>query len=289
MVQEFFSSWHLFHYPYLAGWLICLLMAATGVFVVAKNQIFIGAAVAEASTLGIAFTLWLGGLSAAGSMEWLHSDEALSLSAVVFSVAASLVAGVWGESGREGHEGITGWLFLASMSLSVLIVSHSPIGMDEVLRLHSSSIIGATSTDVWVLFGLVLFLFVFLHFQNQKIVLLAVDPVMAGAVGVRTRLWSVLISLWLGLTVGWSMRIAGMVFTFGCLVLPVMAAKNLSREVKPLFWVAPAVSVAAGGVSYMVANYYDFPPGQMTVAVLSLLVLGSWAVRSGAGIFKKKG
>ena len=61
MIQDFASSWHLFHNSYLAGWLIGLLLALIGVLVVARNQIFIGVAVSQASTLGIALTMWLGG------------------------------------------------------------------------------------------------------------------------------------------------------------------------------------------------------------------------------------
>ena len=65
MIQDFAASWHLFHNSYLAGWLIGLLLALIGVLVVARNQIFIGVAVSQASTLGIALTMWLGGFRAA--------------------------------------------------------------------------------------------------------------------------------------------------------------------------------------------------------------------------------
>ena len=65
MIQDFAASWHLFHNSYLAGWLIGLLLALIGVLVVARNQIFIGVAVSQASTLGIALTMWLGDLRAA--------------------------------------------------------------------------------------------------------------------------------------------------------------------------------------------------------------------------------
>jgi ABC-type Mn2+/Zn2+ transport system permease subunit len=45
VIQEFLASWPLFHHTYLVGWLIGLLLALGGVLVVARDQIFIGAAV----------------------------------------------------------------------------------------------------------------------------------------------------------------------------------------------------------------------------------------------------
>ena len=53
-------SWALFHNTHLVGRLIRLLLALIGVLVVARDQIFIGAAVSQASTLGIAIALAVG-------------------------------------------------------------------------------------------------------------------------------------------------------------------------------------------------------------------------------------
>jgi zinc transport system permease protein len=79
--------------------------------------------------------------------------------------------------------------------------------------------------------------------------------------------------------VGLSIRSAGMLYTFGCLVLPALVAKNLCREVRPMFVVAPVVAVCAGAVGFMLANHYDDPPAQMTVALLCLLLTAAWLVR----------
>jgi ABC-type Mn2+/Zn2+ transport system permease subunit len=77
-----------------------------------------------------------------------------------------------------------------------------------------------------------------------------------------------------------------MLYTFGCLVLPALIAKNVCREVRPMFLVAPVVAVATGAVGFMLANHYDFPPAQMTVALLSFLLMVAWLLprmRRGTG------
>ena len=161
--------------------------------------------------------------------------------AVIFSILAASITGRGGETGKESHEAITGWVFLISASLSILIVSHSPHGLEEIHRLLSSSIIGATAADIWS-FSLLTFLTVFLILLlYRKILLFTLDPSMASAIGMKMKIWSLATSAWLGLAVGLSIRASGMLYTFGCLVLPALVAKNLCREVRHMFLVAPVV------------------------------------------------
>ncbi len=276
MIQNFLSSWDLFHLSYLAGWLISFLLAMIGVLVVARDQIFIGAAVSQASTLGIALTMWATGVFALDQFPWFHSDISLSVMAVVFSVIAASMTGRGEETGGESHEAVTGWVFLVSASLSILIVSHSPHGLEEIHRLLSSSIIGATVTDVWI-FSILSVLTVFLLiFFYRRILLFALDPSMARAIGMKITVWSLLTSAWLGLIIGLSIRSSGMLYTFGCLVLPALVAKNLCREVRGMFFVAPVVAVGNGIIGFMLANYYDYPPGQMIVALFCLELIVAW-------------
>lgn len=279
MIQAFFSSWPLFYHSYLAGWLISFLLSMVGVLVVARDQIFIGAAVSQASTLGIALTMWAASAIAVNQFPWLHSDAMLSVMAVIFSVMAASLTGRGEQTGKESHEAITGWVFLASASLSILIVSHSPLGLEEIHRLLSSSIIGATIVDVWIFSGLTLLTVSFLVLFYRRILLFALDPSMAVAIGMKIRVWNLVTSAWLGLTIGISIRASGMLYTFGCLVLPALVAKNLCREVRYMFLVAPIVAVGTGVIGFLLANQYDYPPGQMIVALFCLELTMAWMVR----------
>jgi ABC-type Mn2+/Zn2+ transport system permease subunit len=76
------------------------------------------------------------------------------------------------------------------------------------------------------------------------------------------------------------MRVSGLLYTFGSLVLPALVAKNLCREVATVFLVAPGVAVGTSALGFVLANYYDYPPAQMTVALLSLWLIVAWGVRS---------
>lgn len=286
MAGSFFASWTLFRYSYLEGWLVGLLLSLIGVIVVARDQIFIGAAVSQASTLGIALALCASGIfplhhdgNLSHGTSWLCCDSFQAMMAVAFSMLAALITSWANRTKRESHEAITGWVFLVSASLSVLVVAHSPHGLEEIRRIHSSSIIGATATDVGVFAVLLVMTVLFLAATHQRLLLFVMDPSMAAAVGMKVGRWAMFESLWLGLAVGLSIRASGMLFTLGSLVLPALVAKNLCREVRWMFFVAPAVALATNTVGFVLANYYDFPPAQMNVALTCLLLLVAWLFR----------
>ncbi len=280
MIDNFLASWPLFHYAYVSGWLIGLLLSLIGVLVVARDQIFIGAAVSQASMLGIAIGIWLGGVISQDIHSWWRSDLFHSAMGGVFAVLAALLTASGNRGGgQETHEALTGWVFLVSVSLAILLMAHSPIGMEEINRLSSSTIIGARRTDVWIFTAMLLGTAIMLWRYSYQALLLVIDPTMARAVGLRVEVWNGLIAVWLGLAVGFSIHVSGVVFSFASLVLPALAAKNVCRESRQMFVIAPAVSLVTDVSAFVLANYYDYPPGQMAAACLCLLVVGGWIVR----------
>ena len=280
MISEFLDSWPLFHNTYLAGWLIALVLALIGVIVVARDQIFVSAAVAQASSFGVALGMWTASLASIQTWNWLHSDGFLSGCAIAFAVASAMLTARTREPRRESSEAITGWIFLTAGSGAVLLLSHSPHGLEEVHRLLSSSLIGATNADVAGFTALTVASAIFFYFGWRRILLIALDPMTARALGIHPARWLIATSLALGLAAGLAIRTSGVLYTFGCLVLPGLVAKNLCREVRSMFFVAPVVAVAAAVGGFVIAHHADYPPGQMTVAILCLFLILAWLYRS---------
>jgi zinc/manganese transport system permease protein len=277
VIETFLASWDLFATTYLAGWLIAFTLATVGVWVVARDQIFLGVAVAQASTVGIATAFWLGGLGA--SAGWLGSDAVAAFFAVSASVATALLTAREGRSGSESAEAVTGWVFLVSASVPVLMMAHHPHGLEEIHRLMFSTLLGASVEDLWAFAALAVATAAAAAVLHPRLLLFALDPRMAGAVGMRRRRWNAATAIWLGLAVGLSIRVAGTLYSFGCLVLPALIAKNLSREIRPLLLIAPAVAVATAVAGFVLANHWDVPPAHVTVALLCGLLLAAWAIR----------
>ncbi len=270
MIEEFFASWALFHTSYIAGWLVAALLAVVGIVVVARDQIFIGAAVSQASTLGIAVALWLEvTLQASGS--FIASEEFHFALGVAFAIAAAIAMGRGGGAGHVSYEAAAGWVFLSAGSLAILIVSRTPHALEEVTRLGTSSLIGATRAEVVLLGTLLVTTILLLAWRMRALLLFVTDTEMAGAVGLRLPAWRVVAGFWLGAAVGLSLHVTGMAYTFACLVLPALAARGLVREMRTLFWVAPAIALGATATAFVLANAWDYPPGQVAVVILAVL------------------
>ena len=279
MFNEFRLSWDLFRYTYISGWAIGLLLSVSGVFIVAKDQIFIGAAISQASTLGIAAALAAGSIFGAGSCPCFHSQFFIAAMAVLFSIAASVITSRKKERGHESEEAVTGWIFLLSSGLSILVVSKSPHGLEEINRLLSSSIIGATFTDAALFCFLFIVTAAFVYKFHRHITLLAIDAEMAAALGLKAGRWNFLLSAWLGLIIALSIRVSGMLFVFGCLVLPAMISKSFCREIKTMFWLAPAIAAAVNVSSFIIANSCDFPPAQLSISLMAVMLPFAWGVK----------
>jgi len=281
VIESFLASWDLFHNAYLAGWGIALLLSLLGVWVVARDQIFIGAAVAQASTFGVAVALWLAGLS--GGLAFLETHPGRSFAAILFGLLATLLTARGGSEGRESHEAITGWVFLVSGAGATLILARSPHGLEEIKRLLTSSLIGAGPADVWQFAVFSALAVAAAAALRRPLLLYAIDPEMAGAVGMRIRRWGIGVALVLGVSIGLAIHVAGTLYTFGCLVLPALVARSLAREVGQMLWLAPLVGVSGSVVGFILANEYDFPPAQVTVVLLCAALTGGWAYRRWRG------
>ena len=268
MINEFLQSWSLFSDTYIGAILIGLCLSLLGVVVVARGNVFVAAALSQASLFGVAISLFFG-----------FSQPVFS--AVLFSVAAAMLLARHSTAGGDNatSEEMTGWIFLLGASLSVLLLARMPYGLKEIQSLFASSIIGVNTMDITIFGGLFLTMVAFLVMRMRRLTLYLSDPVMAAAVGVNIFLWSILIACSLGLATGLAIRSSGMLFTFGCMVLPPQMAKNLCRDMTGMFWVSPFMSLGSIIMGLMIGNYYDLPPAQTVVALMSLMLLLSWVFR----------
>jgi zinc transport system permease protein len=272
------NSWPLLGGAWIAGWLVAGVLAVPGVVTVAREQIFIGAAVAQAATCGVAigFTLLPLLSSTSSHLHGARQDFVTGTCALIAGIGAALLTSSSHRSQRGSPESRTGWIFLLSASVGVLLLTASPYGANEVARLVTSSILGATDSDVG-LFVAVTFLtgLVTILFRN-KLVLLAVDPSFARLAGMRRGRWEFAIAVWIGLIAGLAIRVSGLLYVFGCLVLPALAARNLCREVRNQFWVAPLLAIVVAVIGFTVANHHDLPPAQVTIALLAGILPLAW-------------
>ena len=266
--DAFISSWSLFAESYLVGLFSAALLALLGAWVVGRRQIFLGAAIAQASGLGVAIAL---------ALQLALGLDAIGMKALVPLLAALSggIVGLLAGGGTRAHpdEGIVAWVFLVGASGSVLVVAHHPEGLEIIHRLLFSTILGSTWTDV-ILIGCTTLLAGAAVFRfHDSIALLTVDPDASSLAGASATYWSRVLSVFLGVAVGLVMQATGFLYTFGCLVLPVLATRQVCREIRQVLWVAPTLAIGVAVPAFGVAYVLDLPPAQVAVAALATCVV----------------
>lgn len=266
MIAEFFASFGLFWETYLASISASIVLSVAGIFAVTRGQVFLPAALGQASLLGIAVALRL---------EW----EMFALIAVVFSVLAAAFIGRQSHDLNAKFEEKTGWVFLFSASLAVILLVDSPNGIRELYAISASTIIGAGVTEAILFSVLALAAVSFLFVRLNNIILFLSDPVMAAAVGMNIVLWGWGISLATGFVTGLAINTGGMLFVFGAMILPPLTARNLGNGMTFMIWMTPVIAVMGTVAGLILSLGFDLPPGQSAVFAQAFLLLVSWILR----------
>ncbi len=269
---DFMSSWELFARPYSLTLLAAPVLALLGVYAVARRQLFIAAAVSQSAVFGFALFSLFFGAHAAGVNGSLAQDALVLVCAIAAALITMIGRDSGGHGGRLNSDEIIAWVFIAAGVSATLILSHAPAGMELTRQLQASSVVGARWTDVAV-FSIALAMLVgMLVWRRRALVLFVTDPVMASAVGMRVSIWNLVITILCGIVIGLSVRSTGMMFTFGCLALPVLIAKQGCSEVRTLLVVSPLAATLSAFVGLWFAHQWDLPPGQAVVGLLSVLL-----------------
>jgi ABC-type Mn2+/Zn2+ transport system permease subunit len=270
---DFVASWDLFGQSYLTGLLIAGVLGACGVVTLAQRQVFLGVATAQSSSFGIALALWLASIDMVRDHHELHGAPLLF--GVGFALLASLVT-TWARGVSHGAAAVAAWIFVAASAGSVLLMSRSPHGMEEVERLMFSTLIGADEHDVWKFGVSAVLLAAVLGLFASRLLLVVTDRATARALGLPVRRTEWTVSVVLGLAIGLAMHSSGTLFTFSSLALPALAARQVCRTMRAMLWVAPVLAVGVTLLGFVLANGWDHPPGQMAAAVQAAVVALGW-------------
>jgi ABC-type Mn2+/Zn2+ transport system permease subunit len=233
--------------------------AYLGVYVLLRRIVFVGIALAQIATLGVAV----------GHLLGLHQAEAafgMSLVGVTFFALQR-------QGGRIPRESAIGVAYAAASALTILCVSKNPLGEMDVLSLIFGNVLGVTETQLYILAALAAVLVVLHSLFYKELLFTAFDPDMAETMGYRIQWWEFFFYLILGIAFSLSVSVAGVLVIFSYLVIPATAALVLDVGMSASFVVAVTVAVVAGAGGVFASYQYDLPTGPTIVAALTFLLL----------------
>jgi ABC-type Mn2+/Zn2+ transport system permease subunit len=242
-----------------ASLFIGLICSFLGVYIVLKRIVFVGAAVANISTAGIAFAILMG-----------FNPEIFSL---LFAIAGVLLFSISVRKGQKKipAESIIGIAYGVSSALGILLVAKSATGESHVLSLIFGNILAVSVSQLKIIALAFPFILLIHYLFYKEFLFTSFDSEMAKTLGIKTTLWEIIFYLTLGVTISLSIHVAGALLTFTYLVIPATTALIVTGKIKFVF----IFSVIFGLFSSFAGMYFsyiiDLPSGP-TIVVTSFIL-----------------
>ncbi|MGH7470176.1 MAG: metal ABC transporter permease [Longimicrobiales bacterium] len=257
--------------------LIALGCSVLGVYVVLRRIVFVGAALAQISSAGIALAGLLSSLGIA--LGALTGELTLSFLATLGGVVFFTVSG--GRT-RVPPDASLGLAYVVAGGIAVLMIAKTA-GADVHDLFIQGNILGVTLRDtitLAIVVGPVLLLHLLLY---KEFLFVSFDPEMAHTLGYATDRWTLVLYLTIGIMIAVAMHSAGVLLVFNFLVTPAVTGLLLGRNMRAVFAWAVVSSLLAALTGFALSIPFDLPTGPAIVAVSGLLAGIAWVIHSRRG------
>lgn len=240
-----------------------------GVYLVLRRLVFMGVALPQISSCGIAFAFALQGWGFLPHAHETAGEQSIAfLGSTVFTLAAILLLSLLSKRGRGSVEARIGTAYVLAGAWSILLLVKNPIGEHGLLDLLKGEIIATSNFELLVTavaFALVIAtLFVF----QKEFLLVSFDREMAVSLRKSVLGWDAFLFLLIGLTISMSVLSVGPLVTFGFLLIPPLTAHLFARNMRQFTLVASGIGGVTALTGFCLAYRWDLPVGATDVALL---------------------
>jgi ABC-type Mn2+/Zn2+ transport system permease subunit len=249
-----------------------------GVFLLMRRLVFMGVALPQISSTGVAIALslpmWLGfNLASYGS----QSAHALAFAgSITFSLTAILVLAFMERRGRGQPEGRLGTAYVVAAALGILLLSKNPYGEIGWLDMLKGEVITISNFDLVLTAAALALVLATLALFHKELLLVSFDREMAIILHKNVIFWDVLLYILIGLTVSMAVLSVGPLISFGFLLIPVLMAHLFARNMRQFTILASLIGGAVAFFGFWIAYQYDFPVGPTDVVLLGMLYAIAW-------------
>lgn len=244
-----------------------------GVYVVLRRIVFVGAALAELSSAGIALALWLAGHNIALGL----TTHPIAVSLMV-TMAGVLFFGSGSGRGRVPPDATIGVTYAVAGAAGILLISKAAAGEAHDLFLHGN-ILGITRVDTLVLLAVAIPVLLAHAVFYKEFLFVSFDRETARTFGFRVGFWNLFLYLTLGLVIAFAMQFGGVMLVFNFLVLPAVTGLLVSRSMGGTFLWSVTSALLAAVIGFSLSVPFDLPSGPAIIAVSGALAVVAFLVR----------
>jgi len=245
-----------------------------GVFLVLRRLIFMGVALPQISSTGVAVALslpvWLG-MKVSSAEQDAHTLAFAG--SMVFTLAAILILAFLERRGRGLAEGRLGTAYVVATALSILLLSKNRVAEAGWLDLLKGEIITISNFDLALTGAALALVLVALGLFNKELLLVSFDRAMAATLGKNVLLWDALLYLLIGLTISVAVLSVGPLIAFGFLLIPPLTAHLFSRDMRQFVVLSSLLGGVSSFLGFWLAYQWDWPIGPTDVVLLGIIYM----------------
>ena len=273
LIREVFAPDFLLRNSVYVSLLIGLVCPLIGTYLVLRRLIFMGVALPQISSCGIAFAFALHTWGLVPHLED-SSENALAFGgSTLFTLLALFILTLLQRRSSGLAEARIGTAYVLAGAFSILLLVKNPYGEHGLLDRLRGEIITVSNSDLILTasaFAVVAGLLVVFH---KEFLLVSFDPEMAVTLRKNVLTWDGLLFLLIGITVSMSVLSVGPLVTFGFLLIPPLIARTLARNMKQFAILGSLIGMLAACAGFCLAYHWDVPVGPTDVALLGVIYL----------------
>ena len=255
----------------IASVLIGLVCPLVGGYFVLRRMIFLGVALPQISAAGIACAFLVYSTLASGHQHGARPEQVLSLvGSFGFTLTGLVVLAALERRNRQTVEARIGTAYALAAAATLLFVAVDPFGETQITNLLKGDIVTTSAGSLGLLAGGLSVVLVLLLAFRKELLLVSFDREMAVVLGLRAGLWDAVLYLAIGITISLGVMTAGPLVTFGFLVVPPLAARQITRRMVTFSLASTLLGGGLAFVGFACAYRFDLPLGPTEVAFTGL-------------------
>ncbi len=250
----------------LAVILLTPIFALLGTMIVNNNMAFFSDALGHGAFTGVVIGGLMGLINPVGS-------------AVVFSILFAVIIAVIKYKSKMSSDTVIGVISSSAIALGIFLVT---LGGKSFAKLNSyliGDILSITTREIGFLFLVLIGVILFWSIFFNHLLLVSINPSLAGSRGINTFWYEVLFSCSVAVTVTVSMPWIGLLVINSFLVLPAASARNISRNQRQYHFFAVMISVFSGVFGLILSYYIETASGATIVLISSIIFFVSYFLR----------
>jgi len=241
--------------------IVGIVLSYLGVHVVGRGIVFVDLALGQISSLGVAFSDYVG--------------KGKTTIPIVFALlGAFLMSLINIKDKRLKVEAIIGIIYAVASAATVMLISKTPHGDSDIQEVLFGNILSVSwdqITVVGIVFGIIALLHLVFHKKFFELTE-SFESRQSEHIGIFNP-WNFLFYISIGLSIVFAVRLSGVIPVFSFLIIPAVGALMMVRKNRSVVFISSLLSILGALFGLYVSYKYDFPAGSSIVAVLGGLFL----------------